>query len=55
MKNIGLVLSLSRYGSGTYQWTINILHALEDYRKAHSGVSKMVILCFMARNRITVN
>lgn len=37
MKNIGLVLSLSRYGGGTYQWTINILHVLEDYRKAHPG------------------
>lgn len=38
MYNIGLTLSLLRHGGGTYQWTINILHALEDYRKTHGGV-----------------
>lgn len=38
MRNIGLTLSLLRHGGGTYQWTMNILHALEDYRKTHGGV-----------------
>ncbi|OGT07455.1 MAG: hypothetical protein A2103_04265 [Gammaproteobacteria bacterium GWF2_41_13] len=43
--NIGLVLSLSRYGGGTYQWTINILHVLEDYRKAHPEEIQIHIFC----------
>ncbi len=34
MRNLGLVFSLNRHGGGFYQWTINLLNALEDYRKA---------------------
>lgn len=38
MLNIGTVLSLSRDGGGTFQWTINILHALEQFRQDNENV-----------------
>ena len=32
-QNTGLILDVLPHGGGTYQWTINILHALSDYGK----------------------
>lgn len=36
--NVGFVSSLTRYGGGTYQWSLNMLHALDDYRQERGDV-----------------
>ena len=30
---------MPRHGGGSYQWTINILHVLNDYRKSHGNIT----------------
>ena len=30
-RNIGVLLTMPRFGGGSYQWTVNILHVLADY------------------------
>lgn len=37
-QNIGLILEILPHGGGTYQWTINILHALNDYGKSNLNI-----------------
>lgn len=45
IKRIGILLSLSRFGGGTYQWTWNILTALKSFL-GNKQISEVSILYF---------
>ena len=37
MRKIGIILRILPSGGGTWQWTINILNAIQDYSKVHGN------------------
>ncbi len=38
-KNIGVFITMSRHGGGSYQWVVNILQVLNDYAELHNNVT----------------
>ncbi len=38
-KNIGVFITMSRHGGGSYQWVVNVLQVLDDYAQLHNNVT----------------
>lgn len=46
-KRIGVLITTPRHGGGSYQWTINILHVLNDYRKSHGNITIHIFFVYL--------
>ncbi|MCK5344753.1 MAG: glycosyltransferase family 4 protein [Candidatus Heimdallarchaeota archaeon] len=46
-KRVGVLITTPRHGGGSYQWTINILNVLNDYRKSHSNITIHIFFVYL--------